>query len=66
MIDFLQFINKTEDNFNKQFNDNKEKTLKAVETLGELIIKFTGDYKKAMEVKFNKYKNYNLYNQKSI
>ena len=53
---FLQFINKTEDNFNKQFNENKEKTLKAAETLGELIKKFSEDYQKAMEVKFNKKK----------
>ena len=53
---FLQFINKQEDNFNKKFNENKEKTLKAAETLGELIKKFTEDFKKAMEVKFNKKK----------
>ena len=53
---FLQFMNKIEDNFNKQFNESKEKTLKAAETLGELIKKFSEEVKKAMEVKFNKKK----------
>ena len=53
---FIQFINKLEDNFNKQFNESKEKTIKIVESLGELIKKFLEEFKKAMEVKFNKKK----------
>ena len=53
---FLQNINKIEENFNKQFNENKEKTLKIAENLTELIKKFSENFKNAMEVKFNKKK----------
>ena len=51
---FLTFVNKIEENFNKQFNDNKTKALKAFEDLGELIKKFSDEFKNAMEIKFNK------------
>ena len=57
---FLNFIDKIEDNFNKQFNDNKNRTLKAVENLGELIKKFGEEFKNTMEIKFNK-KNIIMY-----
>lgn len=53
---FLNFINKIEEDFNKQFNENKTKTIKAVESLQELMKKFLEEFKNAMEVKFNKKK----------
>ena len=51
---FIPFINKLEDNFNKKFNENKERTLKILENLGELIKKFSEEFKKAMEIKLKK------------
>ena len=53
---FSNFINKIEDDFNNQFKDNKKKTIKAIETLQELLTKFGEEFKNAMEIKFNKKK----------
>ena len=53
---FSQYVNKIENNFDKQFNDNLSKTIKAYEEFMKIIQVTLEEYKKKMEIKNNKRK----------
>ena len=51
---FSQYINKVEDTFNKNFNENHTKTVKTFEDFIQVLQNSLEEYKKKMEVKNNK------------
>ena len=51
---FTNYINKVEDNFNKNFNDSQAKTIKTFEDFIKLLQSCLEEYKKKMEIKNNK------------
>ena len=51
---FSQYVNKVEDNFNKQFNENLSRTIKIFEEFMKIIRATIEEFKKKMEIKNNK------------
>lgn len=51
---FSQYINKVEDTFNKNFNENHTKTVKTFEDFIQVLQNSLEEFKKKMEVKNNK------------
>ena len=51
---FTNYINKVEDNFNKNFNESQAKTVKTFEDFIKLLQSCLEEYKKKMEIKNNK------------
>ena len=51
---FSQYVNKIENNFEKQFNENLSKTIKTYEEFMKIIQITLEEYKKKMEIKNNK------------
>ena len=51
---FIEYMNKMEEDFNNTFNDNLNKTVQSLQSIISVLSKTLEDYKKKMEIKLNK------------
>ena len=51
---FIEYMNKMEEEFNNVFNENLNKTVQSLENIISVLSKTLEDYKKKMEIKMNK------------